>query len=181
MSNYRAKITAHSLAETKNTHTPYVKLILETYTDLDNNEEVHKVLYASLWLTDKTAERTMQTLRKLGYQSDSMNELNDGVSLAGTMCEVTTEWNEFNGQQREEVVFVNEEGNRARRGYKPMDDDGAKRICNKYNLMLRNIAKQKPNKERPKFPKNVQDAAKALNAEATTEKPSEEELEVLPF
>lgn len=180
MANYLAKITAHSLAESKGKGVPYVKIIVETHKDLDRDEEIVKNLYASLWLTEKAVERTMKTLRVLGYQSDSLNDLNCTNCLCGVMCEVSTEWTEWNGQQREEVTFINEEGNRARRGFKPLDDDAAKRICNKYNAMLRGIAKGRPPKRNLAEPA-IQHVAEKLGAEVDSTKPGEDELNGLPF
>ena len=141
MANYSATITGHGFAESKNTHTPSIKFALKATYDLDAQQPVD---YADLWLSDKAIENTCKTLRDIGFNSDNMQDLNDSGVMVGVEVEITTEDDEYNGQVREKVKFMNAAGSYARRGVKPMDSTQAKKLAAKYNSALKNAQKRAP-------------------------------------
>ena len=151
MANYSATITGHGFAESKNTHTPSIKFALKATYDLDAQQPVDKTFYADLWLSDKAIENTCKTLRDIGFNSDNMQDLNDSGVMVGVEVEITTEDDEYNGQVREKVKFMNASGSFAKRGVKPMDSNQAKALAAKYNMALKNAQKKgAPAQAKPK-------------------------------
>ena len=148
MANYSGTITSHGLAESKNNHTPSVKLCIKATTCLDDGNACDKTFYADLWLTDNSAQNTIKTLRDIGWQGMDFATLNGGNDLEGVEVEITTEVETYEGNDYEKVRFVNKPGHFANRGVKAMDANQAKAVVAKYNALLRNSPKptqaQKP-------------------------------------
>ena len=142
MSNYSGTIVSHALAQSKS-GTPSVKLLINATKDLDSGSTVDQTFYADLWLTDKTAERSMTTLRELGYQSDTLDAINYGKELVGTPCEIVTEIDSYEGKSTEKVKYVNRAGSYAERGIKSVGKTEAADICSKYDALLRATQKRK--------------------------------------
>jgi hypothetical protein len=149
MANYSGIITSHGLAESKNNHTPSVKLCIKATTCLDNGNAVDKTFYADLWLTDNSAQNTIKTLRDIGWQGMDFATLNDGNDLEGVEVEISTEWEDYNDESREKVRFVNKPGHFANRGVKAMDANQAKAVVAKYNALLRNSPKPTATAQKP--------------------------------
>lgn len=137
MANYAATIVSTSLAESKEKHTPSVRMMVMTTRDLDNDAEVQKKFVADLWLSEKTAEKTVQTLRELGFTGQTLIDLNFPDTMAGLECEICTEMSEYNGQTSEKVRFVNKPGSFANRGLRSASDDMARSISQRYDAVLR--------------------------------------------
>lgn len=137
MANYSAVILSTALAESKEKHTPSVRLQLHATTKLETEEEVDKTFVADLWLSDKAVERTVKTLRDLGFQGQTMADLNYPEAMQGLLCEISTEMVEYNGETSEKVKFVNKPGSFANRGLKAASDDIAKSIAQRYDAALR--------------------------------------------
>ena len=144
MANYACTITGHGFAESKEKKTPSVKLSLKAHTDLDTGASIDKTFYADLWLSDKCIDRTCATLREIGYEGNSLGPINEGQVLVGAECEVSTEFEDYNGESREKVRFVNRAGNYASRGVKPMDANQASAVAAKYDRFLKNTPKAGP-------------------------------------
>ena len=71
--------------------------------------------------------------------------------MVGVEVEITTEDDEYNGQVREKVKFMNASGSFAKRGVKPMDSNQAKALAAKYNMALKNAQKKgAPAQAKPK-------------------------------
>lgn len=160
MPNYTATITGHGFAESKNSHTPSIKFSLKATFDLDAQQPVDKTFYNDLWLSDKAIENTCKTLREIGFNSDNMADLNDSSLMVGTEIEISTEFEEYNGNEYEKVRFMNKAGSYANRGIKPMDTNQAKRLAAKYNQALKNAQKRAPQHQpAPDSRGNVQNQA----------------------
>lgn len=149
MANYSGTITSHALAESKNNHTPSVKLCIKAETCLDNGETVDKTFYADLWLTDASAQNTIKTLRSIGWQGMDFAELNGGNVLEGLAVEITTEVETYEGNDYEKVRFVNAPGHFAGRGVKAMDANQAKVVVAKYNALLKNAPRPAAQAQKP--------------------------------
>lgn len=165
MANYAATIVSTSLAESKEKHTPSVRIMVMTTRDLDNDTEVQKKFIADMWLSEKTAEKTVQTLRELGFTGQTLIDLNYPDTMAGLECEVSTEMSEYNGQTTEKVKFVNKPGSFANRGLRSASDDMARSISQRYDAVLRTGRYHKPANAAPAYgtqrvsPQNPQGAA----------------------
>ena len=149
MANYSGTITSHGLAESKNNHTPSVKLCIKVDTCLDDGSAVDKTFYADLWLTDNSAQNTIKTLRDIGWQGMDFATLNGGNDLEGVAVEITTEFETYEGNEYEKVRFVNKPGHYANRGVKAMDTNQAKAVVDKYNALLRNSPKPTATAQKP--------------------------------
>lgn len=165
MANYAATIVSTSLAESKEKHTPSVRIMVMTTRDLDNDTEVQKKFVADLWLSEKAAEKTVQTLRDLGFTGQTLIDLNFPDTMAGLECEISTEMSEYNGQTSEKVKFVNKPGSFANRGLRSASDDMARSISQRYDAVLRTGRYHKPANAAPEYgtqrvaPQNPQGAA----------------------
>lgn len=149
MANYSGIITSHGLAESKNKHTPSVKLCIKATTCLDDGNACDKTFYADLWLTDNSAQNTIKTLRDIGWQGMDFATLNGGNDLEGVEVEITTEVETYEGNDYEKVRFVNKPGHFANRGVKAMDANQAKAVVAKYNALLRNSPKPTATAQKP--------------------------------
>lgn len=149
MANYSGIITSHGLAESKNNHTPSVKLCIKATTCLDDGSACDKTFYADLWLTDNSAQNTIKTLRDIGWQGMDFSTLNGGNDLEGVEVEITTEVETYEGNDYEKVRFVNKPGHFANRGVKAMDASQAKAVVAKYNALLRNSPKPAATAQKP--------------------------------
>lgn len=140
MANYAGTIVAHALAESRENHTPSIKLQIQVHTDLDSRKPVDALYYADLWLTDKAVDKTMATLRALGYNEDTLEPLNDSnrMIMRGFPVEIKTRPEEYNGKVYDKVEYVNAPGSFASRGVSSCDDATAKRIASRYDAILRN-------------------------------------------
>ena len=143
MANYSGTIIATGLAQSKKQGTPSVKLQIKTAVDLDTGAPADHVFYADLWLSEKAAERSMATLRELGYNADTLDALNGRNELIDAPCEISTEWETYEGKETEKVHFVNRAGSYAERGIKPLGKAETSAICNRYDALLRATAKRK--------------------------------------
>lgn len=182
MPNYKAIIASHYLAESKEKHTPSIRFVVNAFENMNDGTTVDKNFTIDLWLSEKAAERTMKTLRNLGFQGDSLELLNCTTELVGVPCELTTEWVEHNGKDYEKPVFLNEDGSKAKHGFKSLPDDAAKRVCNRYDAMLRQTAKKKSTMLKIEKPNPYNPYAKAaqlinqLGSEPVTDDVDDEDL-----
>ena len=151
MANYAATIVSTSLAESKEKHTPSVRMMVMTTRDLDNDTEVQKKFVADLWLSEKTAEKTVQTLRDIGFTGQTLIDLNFPDTMAGLECEISTEMSEYNGQTSEKVRFVNKPGSFANRGLSSASDDIARSISQRYDAVLKTGKYHKPPQKGPAY------------------------------
>lgn len=149
MANYSGIITGHALAESKNNHTPSVKLCIKATTCLDDGSACNKYFYADLWLTDNSTQNTIKTLRDIGWQGMDFSTLNGGNDLEGFEVEITTEVETYEGNDYEKVRFVNKPGHFASRGVKAMDANQAKAVVAKYNALLKNAPRPAAQAQKP--------------------------------
>lgn len=107
---YKAVCLGNSLKESKEKGTPSVCLSFQTEFEYGDPETpLKKRFFADLWLTEKTFDRTMDTLTNvLGWSGNDLFELNvDTLKLAGVECDITTGEETYNNQVREKVKFIN--------------------------------------------------------------------------
>jgi len=105
-----AKISQTSLEQSKAKNTPSVCLWLELTGDKDGflPEGLNKTQYANLWLTEKTIEKTKETLRELGFEGADLLELHYSNPLKGKECSITGDYEtDEEGKPRFKVQWVN--------------------------------------------------------------------------
>lgn len=156
MATYKATIIGNGLAESKEKKTPSVHLMLKAEFNLETKEAVDKTFYADLWLSDKAKEHTVDTLRAIGFEGNSIAELNTPC-LVGYEVEISTYLEEYNGNTYEKVNFVNAIGSYEKRGVKPLDDNITKGLSARYDSLFRN----KKATAKPSINRNAQAAATA--------------------
>ena len=147
MSKYhyvRCVVTGNALSKSSNKGTASVKIALET---MPKDGEIVRPLWADLWLTEKTMERTIETLEKtLGWQGKSFAELNDPV-LAGVEVVAVCEWEvDDQGRDREKVAFLN---STAGGGVKRAEDADVRSIASQADGFLAMARANNPNKPKP--------------------------------
>lgn len=147
MSKYhyvRCIVTGNALSKSSNKGTASVKIALETVA---KEGEPSRPLWADLWLTEKTMERTIETLEKtLGWQGKSFAELNEPV-LAGVEVVAVCEWEvDDQGRDREKVAFLN---SAASGGVKRAEADDVKSIASQADGFLALARANNPNKPKP--------------------------------
>lgn len=153
MANYLARITDTAIVESKEKKTPSVKLSLEIVKDLDTGAEIFgRRIYADLWLSEKSIERTAETLASIGCPCDNFEDLNFGNPMKDIEVEISTDFEEYNGKEYEKVAFVNPVGHYANRGLKRADDSVAKQVSNKFNAVLKAAKKKQTDKEAADLP-----------------------------
>lgn len=152
MPNYIATIMSHGLAKSSVKGTPSVKLHLSAEKNLDTGDAVEgKIFYADLWMSEKTVDRTVETLRNIGYEGNSFEDMN-GNCLEGTKVEIVTDFEDYQTQDgewktSEKVKYVNPVGSYGGRGVKPIDNKDAHDIARQYDSVLRAF---KPKAKGPK-------------------------------
>ena len=147
MSKYhyvRCIVTGNALSKSSNKGTASVKITLETVA---KEGEPSRPLWADLWLTEKTMERTIETLEKaLGWQGKSFAELNEPV-LAGVEVVAVCEWEvDDQGRDREKVAFLN---STAGGGVKRAEADDVRSIASQADGFLALARANNPNKPKP--------------------------------
>lgn len=147
MSKYhyvRCIVTGNALSKSSNKGTASVKIALETVA---KEGEPSRPLWADLWLTEKTMERTIETLEKtLGWQGKSFAELNEPV-LAGVEVIAVCEWEvDDQGRDREKVAFLN---STAGGGVKRAEADDVRSIASQADGFLALARANNPNKPKP--------------------------------
>ena len=151
MANYSAEIVSTALGESKEKKTPFVAIQVKTVRCLDTDEEKELKFTATLWLSDKSVERTVKTLRELGFDGQTLIDLNYPDTMAGLMCEITTKTEEYNGKTEERVAFVNKPGSFANRGLRSCSEDMAKSISARFDACLRSGKYHKTAQQGPAY------------------------------
>lgn len=142
---YRARTTGSALAFSKEKGTPSVALAFASMFDTSAPDEPLTTenppkFYTNLWLTDKTIDRTIETLRQtFGWQGEDFTELNDQGPLDGIEVDIVWEWEEYtdgSGQVkwRARVDWINKPGTG---GVKKADPQEAARIAAQFNRLLK--------------------------------------------
>ncbi|MBE9542529.1 MAG: hypothetical protein IMF01_09440 [Proteobacteria bacterium] len=102
-------VRSWTVGRSKNKNTPYVKVTFDNYIDWTG------------WLTDKTMERTMQTLAMMGFKGSNLGMLKDDNALNKELelAAVIEEAREYKGKWYHSAKWINKVGGFAG----DMDDD----------------------------------------------------------
>lgn len=136
MATYKATILGNGLAESKEKKTPSIHIMLKAEFNLETKEAVDKTFYADLWLSEKAKDRSVETLRAIGFEGNSIAELNTPC-LVGYEVEISTYFEDYNGNSYEKVNFINAVGSFEKRGVKPLDDSITRSLSARYDSLFR--------------------------------------------
>lgn len=126
MPEYHAIVHENAIQTTQN-GTPSVAIKVRT--------DDGKFFIGHLWLTEKAAKRTMETLRNVFFfTGDSLNDLREPI-LSGRQCQITTEFEEYNGKSYEKISFFNPVGGGGQ-SLKAVDEMALASISAKFDAML---------------------------------------------
>ena len=153
MANYLATISDTAISESKTKKTPSVKICFDLKKDLDTGAELMgRRLMADLWLNENCIERTAQTLADIGCPCENFEDLNYNNPMKGIECELSTDFEEYNGKEYEKVAFINPVGHYANRGVKKGDEDMVKKVSRQFSAVLKAAKKRSVDKEADALP-----------------------------
>ena len=143
---YRAVIKDVCLASSKEKKTPYVQIIVipkamvnmsdQSEMEIPNDYERE----VKLWLTDATAERTCEDLRRIGFVGNAFDDIDSGPhhdALVGKEIQVRCEHEEYEGKTFEKFYLSTSGGMIARA---PLDNNGVRKL----NALFGKVLKSKP-------------------------------------
>lgn len=134
---YAAVVTANALQTTQN-GTDSVAIQFQATNNLTANEECDKKFIANLWITPNAVENTIKTLREVfDYKGNSFVPLNDPSCLLGKECEISVEYEEYNGELRAKVRWINKAGSFSARRIKPVADQVANSIGARFDAYFK--------------------------------------------
>ena len=136
---FKAEVIGHAIASSKNKGTPGVFVNFRT----DDHPSV--LVRGTFWLTEKTAEYTMEKIRAMGFQGDSIAELN-GDCCVGNKCKITIEQETYTGDDGEphtvaKVNFVNPINSSGGFGVPDHEEDTAKDVSSRFDALLKTVDK----------------------------------------
>jgi len=98
----------YDVSATKNT--PYLKIGFDILDEECNGDQIGKRIFAEVYLTDKTLERAMKTLKDaFGAASNALEKLSNDEDewLIGQEAELVVEMQEYNGKFYPRVKYIN--------------------------------------------------------------------------
>ncbi len=110
---YKARATEVMLGKSKEKGTPFVGVLFKIVEGPHEGE----TLKWDGWLTDKTAERTIEALQICGWKGDDLSELSKGMNgVDGNEVTLVVEMETFDGREYPRVKWVNRSGSRKLQG-----------------------------------------------------------------
>ena len=107
---YSARAIKWSWSEAK-TGTMQLAIEFAVKVPMGDGSEGADTITHYLPVTEKTIERATKTFRLMGYVGDSLEELdNSGGNLDANEVELDVQWDEYNGESRLKVKWINEPG-----------------------------------------------------------------------
>lgn len=108
---FLATVTGNGLQKSRDKGTPSVALRLRTSYDVEKPERPYQInLVHNLWLTYKTMENTLKTLQEVfGWKGTEITDFEEPI-LVGKKCHLVCEREEWQGEERWRVAFVNRTG-----------------------------------------------------------------------
>lgn len=125
---HAAKVIEHGLSYTQNEN---LQVVVRFETE-------HGFISGFFVLTDKAAKWTIEKLRAMGYRGEDFAELNHEGLLIGNECDITVEHEEYGGQWRAKIGWVNPLGEGGGGGDVKRDPVAAKN-ARRFNAMLKKM------------------------------------------
>lgn len=183
---YKAIIKHVGLSESKDKKTPYVQLIVEPTGMIDvgsgNVSPVDRSFDREimLWLTESTADRTCEDLRRIGFTGDSFDELVDGPareSLIGQEVQCRCEAQLNKGKEYEKWNLSGSA--RSAVNNAKLDDHGVRKLNALFGKQLKASKLQQANTPGPAQP--VRADAEKFAADINQELAAVQEDDSIPF
>lgn len=153
---YRAKGREGQLSQSANKGTPCVQVVLEI---TEEGEHTGERMRWDGWLTDNTAQRTLESLRHLGWETDDLGDLS-GITTNEVQIVVEHEWNEEKQKSYPRVKWLNRLGGGAKLNDEAkLDGVAAKALSQRFAAMARGTrvaaaskpaAQPRPQAQRPR-------------------------------
>jgi len=131
MGVFIAEVLDHGFRESKEKKTLSLQIQFQTE---------HGTVYADLYFTEKTVEKTTEKLRAIGWEGEDFYELRDGQVLRGKRCQITVKHEVYEGSTRAKVEWINDEN------YVPglQHDDEAAVKAKMFNAVAKRIKRTEP-------------------------------------
>lgn len=144
--NYRARVKSADFGFTSK-GTEQVQVVFDI---LDPDYDGQTVIWWG-YFSEKTAERTMQSLRYCGWKGDDVTNL---TGINDNEVEIVVEHNEYNGKTNARVAWVNRIGSGGMSIKTPMPEDKRKAFAKKMKALAVKTAKEKAEKPAPQIDPN---------------------------
>lgn len=138
---YLCTLTSTAIGISQQKGTPSIRIAFRTESDVETGvlvseiENAPSALYGDLWMSEKTIERTIETLRDvLGWQGTDFEELNAGNPLRGAQAWIVWDYEEYEGKHHPRVQWINAVGGGG--GLKKAEPDVAARVAAQFNRLL---------------------------------------------
>ena len=137
---YAAVVTGNALGKSKQKGTPSVTISLRTMYNTETPEVPERInLVANLWLTYKTTEKTIKVLQEVfGWKGTLIKDFNEPV-LLGKKCNLVCEDEEYEGETRVKVIFINRAG-----GLRKMDSGELQALIEKVQPVVNDLVGAPP-------------------------------------
>lgn len=129
---YKAKGVEGQLSQSEKKGTPCVQVVLE----ISDGEHAGERMRWDGWLTDGTAQRTLESLRHLGWESDELTDLR-GIATNEVQIVVEHEWNEEKQKSYPRVKWINRLGGARLNEEARLDGVAAKALSQRFAAMAR--------------------------------------------
>ena len=131
---YKARGIEGQLATSANKGTPVVQVIVEITED---GEQRGERMRWDGWLTDATTQRTMESLRYLGWETDDLDDLR-GIDANEVQIVVEHEWNEEKQRNYPRVKWINRLGGGAKlNAESKLEGSAAKNLAARFREQAR--------------------------------------------
>jgi hypothetical protein len=132
---YFAKGIAAQLTSSSEKGTPGVQVIVE----IIEGEHAGERLRWDGWLTEKTEQRTLESLRTLGWSTDMLDDLQ---GIGATECSIIVEHEQgTDGKNYARVQWINKIGGAKLKEDQKMSASAAKQLAQRFQSKARGIAK----------------------------------------
>lgn len=151
---HRARATGHQFCWTgkgQDTPTVYIGFVIS-----DGDADAGRVITAMKFLTPNAIEYTVEAFRNMGWQGDDLYALGqEGDStLYPEEIELVIDHEEYNGEWRAKVAFINRIGGGMLKPEKPMNSDEFKRMAASLRTQVRaaGASGKRPSSNKPATP-----------------------------
>jgi len=173
---FMATVLGNSLQKSKKQQTPSVAIRVRTEYDVEEPETpVRMNLIGNLWLTYKCMKQTVKTLQEaFSWKGHNITDFNEPI-LVGKKCQIVCEEEEYQGEMRWAIVFINRPG-----GLRKMEGPELTKLIADVQPMVDEMVGEKMDIPRDEGePPPVEESGEEISSSAG--KPPPEDFDDLPF